>query len=178
MAHPAQIKFCESLKNKFPEYFKEKRVLDVGSLDINGNNRYLFDDCDYIGLDVVEGKNVDVVCIAHEYEDVDGFDVVLSTNALEHDMFYPLTLKKMVSLLKPNGLMFFSVANSWKEHGTERTSPENSGTSKMGSEWENYYKNLTSNDIKKSVDLECFEEYKMKVVNKDLRFWGIKKSKN
>ena len=173
MTHPAQIKFCNDIKKRFPEYFEKKRVLDVGSLDINGNNKYLFNDCEYIGLDVIEGKNVDVVSVAHKYKS-DEFDVVLSTNALEHDIFYKLTLQNMFSLLKPEGLMFFSVANSWKEHGTERTSPKNSGTSKMGIKWKNYYKNLTPNDIKNSLDLDYFKEYEMEIFKKDLIFWGIK----
>ena len=49
MAHPVQIVWCEKIKEDFPEYFRNKRVLDVGALDYNGNNRYLFEDCEYIG---------------------------------------------------------------------------------------------------------------------------------
>jgi hypothetical protein len=32
---------------------------------VNGNNRSLFEKCDYVGLDVIEGNNVDIVCVAH-----------------------------------------------------------------------------------------------------------------
>lgn len=173
MAHPIQKQWCENIRQKFPEYFKDKRVLDVGSLDVNGNNKYLFTNCEYVGLDVVPGKNVDVVCVAHEYES-DPFDVTLSTNALEHDMYYKLTLQNMFKLLKPGGLMFFSVAYSWPEHGTKRTSPQNSGTSRMGKKWENYYKNLKPKDIEESLNLKEFEKHKISIFNKDLRFWGIK----
>lgn len=52
MAHPEQVEFCTRIKNKFPDFFKNKNVLDVGSLDINGNNRYLFQNCSYTGVDV------------------------------------------------------------------------------------------------------------------------------
>lgn len=41
--HKEQINYCLSIKNKYPELFKGK-ILDCGSLDINGNNRYLFED--------------------------------------------------------------------------------------------------------------------------------------
>ena len=34
-------------------------------IDVNGNNRSLFEKCDYVGLDVIEGNNVDIVCVAH-----------------------------------------------------------------------------------------------------------------
>lgn len=180
MAHPVQQKFCMKIKEKFPNYFRNKQVLDIGSLDINGNNKYLFENCEYVGLDVVVGKNVDVVSVAHEYEALDeSFDVVLSTNALEHDMYYPLTLKKMVDLLKSKGLMFFSVACKWKEHGTLKRRPEHSGTTQKEEVWKNYYKNLNPEDIYKSIDLkEFFSKYDLRVNEKDLVFWGIKKGKS
>lgn len=173
--HPAQKQWCEELKRTFPHYFSDKKVLEVGSLDVNGNNRYLFENCEYTGVDVIAGKNVDIVCIAHEFNAQPcSFDVVFSTNALEHDMYYPLTLRKMVELLKPCGLMFFSVAHLWREHGTLRASPKDSGTSSMGKEWGNYYKNLTAVDIKSAVDLKIFEEFSLSMAGQDLRFWGLK----
>jgi len=177
MAHPAQQKFCKAVKEMFPDHFKEKSVIDIGSLDINGNNRYLFMNCDYIGLDIIKGKNVDVVSIAHEYNVEDGsFDVVLSTNAMEHDMYYSKTLQKMISLLKSNGLMFFSVASGWKEHGTVDTSPSQSATSQMDKTWASYYKNLQPDDIRNSINLDKeFIKYHLEVNGKDLQFWGIKK---
>ena len=68
MAHTNQILYCESVKTKYPQFFKNVKVLDIGSLDINGSNRYLFEDCDYLGIDVGEGRNVDLVCVGHEFE--------------------------------------------------------------------------------------------------------------
>jgi hypothetical protein len=60
VAHPEQQEYCKSVRNKFPEYFKNVLILDIGSLDINGNNRYLFDSSSvYIGVDVALGQNVD-----------------------------------------------------------------------------------------------------------------------
>ena len=52
MAHQSQVDYCLSVKSRFPGHFRRKSVLDAGSLDINGNNRYLFDDCQYVGIDV------------------------------------------------------------------------------------------------------------------------------
>jgi SAM-dependent methyltransferase len=175
MAHPAQQRWCEIVKEYHPGYFVNKRVLDVGSLDINGNNRHLFDDCEYMGLDVVPGANVHIVSIAHEYETVELFDVVLSTNALEHDMYWQKTLARMFNLLKPGGLMFFSVANSWFEHGTRMTTPSESGTSQMGKAWANYYRNLEPLDIETALNLDQFSRNNMSIFENDLRFWGIKK---
>jgi len=176
MAHPAQWLWCEQIKKDHPSYFRNKRVLDIGSLDINGNNRYLFAECEYIGLDVVSGPNVDVVSIAHMYKPSAPFDVVLSTNALEHDLYWQQTLDAMLTLLEPVGFLFFSVSASHNEHGTKRTSPSQSGTTQMGPEWENYYRNLNEIDISGALDLNQFYRYEISVFEKDLRFWGIKKA--
>ena len=48
MAHLQQRMFCSTVRSRFPEYFKETLVLDVGSLDVNGNNQFLFDRCCYL----------------------------------------------------------------------------------------------------------------------------------
>ena len=92
MAHLEQRVFLTGLKNKFPERFKNCNVLDVGSLDINGNNRYLFSEYKYIGVDVGPGKNVDVVSKGHEYNSEDLFDIVISSECFEHDMYYAETI--------------------------------------------------------------------------------------
>jgi predicted SAM-dependent methyltransferase len=176
MSHKTQINWCLKIKKEYSEYFYMKRVLDIGALDVNGNNRVLFKECDYVGLDVIKGKNVDVVCIAHEYKPEQLFDVVLSTNALEHDIYYKKTLKKMVEVLKPNGLMFISAPFIWHEHGTKKSKPHVSGTTQMNKEWANYYKNITIEDIIENLDLpNIFREFYIGIAGRDLRFWGIKK---
>jgi len=174
MAHPAQWLWCEQIKKDHPSFFRNKRVLDIGALDINGNNRYLFEDCEYIGLDVVSGPNVDVVSIAHLYMPSAPFDVVLSTNALEHDLYWRETLGAMLTFLKTGGLLFFSAASTWNEHGTKRTSSSHSGTSQMGPEWENYYQNLAKVDLYGNLDWNQFQRYEVSTFDRDLRFWGIK----
>jgi hypothetical protein len=163
------------LRRTYPSYFHKKRVLDIGSLDVNGSNRVLFRKCEYIGVDVIPGKGVDVVSIAHEYEPDKPFDVVLSTNALEHDIHYKKTLKKMIEVLNSGGLMFISAPYKWHVHGTKKVRPHSSGTSKMEGDWANYYKNLNIDDIIGNIDLELFKEFYIGIAGRDLRFWGFKK---
>ena len=179
MAHPAQTNFCKLIKNKFKDHFENKRVLDCGSLDINGNNKFLFDNCEYIGIDVWEGNNVDVVTTIHEYNEPDeSFDTIISTECFEHDKYYKQSLKNIVRLLKPGGLFLFTCATHGRiEHGTVRTSPMNSATSNIEG-WENYYKNLSQKDIEEVINVkDIFVEYQFKLNSSphDLYFWGIKK---
>ena len=61
MSHKEQIDFFLMLKQKFPQMFSEVDVLEIGSLDINGSIRGLFDAKTYIGVDLDNGPSVDVV---------------------------------------------------------------------------------------------------------------------
>src|SRR5574343_253554 len=151
MAHLEQRNFCIKVKEQFPEFFKNKRVLDIGSLDINGSNRDLFEDCDYIGLDVGEGKNVDVVSVGHLYDAPDNFfDTIISTEVFEHDMFYSETITNIIRMLKPGGLFVFTCAAPGRpEHGTRRCGEECAPLLiQISEQWADYYKNLDENDIK------------------------------
>ena len=178
MAHRQQINFCLSVKNRFPDKFKRKAVLDVGSLDINGNNRYLFSDSSYVGVDLAPGRNVDMVCRGHELKLPDAmFDVVISTECFEHDMYWELTLNNCARLLKPGGLFLFSCATTGRpEHGTRRTTPKDAPL--LPGVWADYYMNLTEADILRAVRVdEVFELYAFEIGYEtcDLYFWGVKK---
>ena len=180
MAHREQIQFCTKIRNKYPSMFKNKNVLDVGSLDINGNNRYLFENCNYVGIDVGQGKNVDIVCKAHEYNMPDNsYDLIVSTECLEHDMHYSQTLKNCARLLKKDGLFLMTCATTGRrEHGTRRTSPQDAPLLSQHDEWQDYYKNLTEEDIRESINIDLiFSEYQFEVnsISCDLYFYGVKK---
>lgn len=176
MAHVEQAQFCESVKRRFPTKFTNVSVLDIGSLDINGNNRYLFENYSYVGVDLGEGRNVDVICRGHEYDSPTQFDVVISTECFEHDEFYALTIRNMYRLLKSGGMFLFSCATEGRpEHGTRRTSPNDAP---FIAELNDYYKNLTEKDIREVMDFDVnFSEYEFssRVNPCDLYFWGIKK---
>ena len=180
MSHIEQVQYCESVRNRFPWFFTApSRILDVGALDVNGNNRYLFPGCDYIGLDVGEGPNVDVVCIGHEYAEPDGsFDVVMSTNAFEHDMYFNFTLKNMVRLLRPDGLMFWTCKTTGcTEHGTARTDDSSPLTCQIEG-WKDYYGNVSKQMAIDAVNPdEFFANYEWGYNRSgDIVFCGLKNS--
>jgi SAM-dependent methyltransferase len=175
MAHREQREWCELVKYAHDEFFVGTNVLDIGSLDINGNNRYLFEQCNYTGIDIGEGKNVDIVCSGHLFKSNDLFDVVISTECFEHDEYLEQTLKNVINnLLKDGGLFLFSCAAPGRpEHGTKRTSPKDSPFTN------DYYRNLSEADIRSVLNCdEIFSNYKFKTRTdfpQDLYFYGIKK---
>jgi SAM-dependent methyltransferase len=179
MSHPQQREFFTQIKAKFPNRFKNCSVLDIGSLDINGNNRFLFEDCSYIGVDIGPGKNVDIISKGHEYDPVERFDVVISSECFEHDMHYADTIKNAIRLTKPNGMFLFTCASTGRpEHGTRRTSPNSSPYTSNTEGWMDYYKNLTEKDIREVIKVESvFTDHYFEYKNPpcDLYFWGIKK---
>lgn len=154
--HDQAVHFMQWAKSVLGEYFKNKRVLDVGSGDINGNNRYLFTNCLYEGNDVTISENATIVSKTKDLDIKDStFDTIVSTECFEHDPEYEQSLQKIYRLLKPGGLLCFTCASTYRpEHGTRRTTPGNSfGTIGDLHDMIDYYKNLTESDIHKVLDL-------------------------
>ena len=139
MAHPEQHNFFLKVREKFPNKFKNVNVLDFGSLDVNGSLKDLFEDSKYIGIDIHEGKNVDVISKAHEFKIDTLADTVVSGEMLEHDEYWMESLLNMYNCLKEGGLMVVSAAGDNRlEHGTG-----NAGDPWIWGTSPNYYKNIT-----------------------------------
>lgn len=94
-----------------------KRTLEVGSLDVNGSVRPLFRGT-YVGVDMRAGPGVDVVATADALPFVDAsFDVVVSTEMLEHDPAPWLSLPEMGRVLRAGGhLILTTRGNGFGEH--------------------------------------------------------------
>ena len=182
--HPEARDFTLFVKQIMTTYFIGKKVLDVGSGDINGNNRFLFQSCDYDGNDVIEAKNVTIVSKTKDLPFMDNtFDTIISTECFEHDPEYKASFLKIYDMLKPDGLFCFSCASTHRpEHGTRRTSPADSyGTIGNLSDMSDYYKNLSEIDLNEVLPLNTlfsvWDTY-YNYYTKDLYFVGIKKGKS
>ena len=118
--HPAVIVYVREVKEKYPEHFAGRVVLEFGSKNINGTPREEFTDCDYIGLNRDKGKDVDVVCRMHEYEPGFEFGTIISTSTLEHDKYADLSMQRCWDLLAPGGLLIVTtVVPDWPPHNNE-----------------------------------------------------------
>jgi len=179
--HTQARDFTVFVKNIFPDLFTNKRVLDVGSGDINGNNRFLFENCEYDGNDVIQANNVTIVSKTKDLPFADNlFDTIISTECFEHDPEYKQSFLKIYDMLKPDGLFCFTCASTGRnEHGTRRTSPNDSyGTIGNLEDMSDYYKNLTEIDLNEVLPLNnlftVWDTY-YNSETKDLYFVGIKK---
>lgn len=89
------------------ENLLDAKTLDVGSLDINGSLRPIFKD--YTGMDMREGKNVDVVANGHEIPFGENtFDCVVCAETLEHDDFPQKTIDEIHRVIKPGGWLILA----------------------------------------------------------------------
>lgn len=147
MAHRQQFVFVNGVKQFLPQFFSGQKVLEIGSLNLNGSVRQFFENCEYVGLDVGPGRDVDVVCPGQHYGgQAESFDVIISCEAMEHNPDWRTTWLNMLRMLKPGGLMLMTCATvGRRQHGTEEFLPQDSPlTVDMK---QNYYRNLVAEDF-------------------------------
>jgi SAM-dependent methyltransferase len=177
MAHPQQAEFISTIREFYPHAFNGARVLEVGSLDINGSVRELFSNCDYTGADLQLGPGVDLACQGQLLEFASGtFDTAISAECLEHNPYWRETVGNMLRMTRSDGLVLISCATTGRmEHGTSRTNPEASPFT-TAARWD-YYRNLTARDIEAALNLPGWLSDWGSWVNhitKDLYFVGIR----
>jgi SAM-dependent methyltransferase len=178
MAHAEQLQFVKSVLFFTTPSFKQKKVIEIGSYDVNGTVRNLFSGTEYFGVDLVEGPGVDLVCEGGKVDyESNTFDISISCECFEHNPYWVATFSNMHRLTKEGGLVMITVATTGREeHGTLRTSPVASpGTQSL--KWD-YYKNLTEQDFHNQSEMKKMYENYLFISNNfscDLYFLGIKK---
>lgn len=103
-------KYCTTLNSS-------SRILDIGSYDLNGTLKPIFKDHMYIGVDMIEGPNVNVVCTNDDIPFKDRFfDVIVTSSCFEHDSFFWLTFLEMCRLLKDGGYIYINAPSGGPYH--------------------------------------------------------------
>jgi len=171
MSHHDQMSFVQGVQGFFPDAFTNKKVLEIGSLNINGSVRQFFTNCEYLGVDLGEGKDVDMICKGHELPFPNlFFDTVISCECLEHDEHWKKTFLKMCELCKD--LVVMTCATTGRpEHGTTATNAD------VAPFTNNYYKNLSIHDFVNNFDFHNIFKHFGFAVNADshdIYFWGKK----
>ncbi|MEW6118091.1 MAG: class I SAM-dependent methyltransferase [Nitrospirota bacterium] len=102
------------VKNLTKEEIQGKRVLEIGSYDANGSLRpvlEIWQPAEYIGADIEKGPGVDVIC---NVEDIikefgkESFDVVISTEVIEHVRDWRKALSNIKNICKPDGIILIT----------------------------------------------------------------------
>ena len=110
--------------NLQPDEMIGRAVLEVGSLDVNGSVRSIVtvhQPARYVGVDLQEGPGVDAVCDATELVSRFGensFDLVLSTEMLEHVRDWRVVVSQIKRVLKPGGVLLVTTrSRGFPYHG-------------------------------------------------------------
>ncbi len=97
-----------------PAWVKGRRVLEVGACNVNGSLRAHIEamgPAEYIGVDMQPGEGVDEICYAESllgHFGPEAFDLVLSTEMLEHARQWRAAVHNMKGVLRPGGLLLLT----------------------------------------------------------------------
>lgn len=121
--HESSHSKMEWFKNNYLDVSNNLKILDVGSLDNVGDYNYrdIFDETnwDYVGLDIVEGNNVDfVITDIYNWFEIDdnSYDVIISGQFFEHLKYFWLTFSQIERVLKPGGYICIIVPSNGPKH--------------------------------------------------------------
>jgi len=109
MCSPSVLRFAATAL-KEPDV-RGRTVLEVGSLDVNGTVKPILEalhPASYTGIDLQAGPGVDVVCDATEILARFGretFDIVISTEVLEHVRDWRTVVRNLKLALKSGGVL-------------------------------------------------------------------------
>lgn len=112
------------MKNLKKEEIEGKRIIEVGSRDVNGSLRPLIESYrpnEYIGADITKGSGVDIICDIKDLISRFGeksFDVIISTELLEHVKDWKLAIHNIKSVCRINGIILLTTRSyGFKYHG-------------------------------------------------------------
>lgn len=110
--HPAAYDWIYRHHSMLRRKYRGAKILEIGSLNVNGEIRPIFSWASaYVGLDQQAGPNVDVVADATlwDYPDKE-FNIVISTEMLEHCRDWPKVVDEIHHTLIPGGVFIQTCA--------------------------------------------------------------------
>lgn len=105
--HPDAFSYVATIKSTIPD---PKRVVEFGSFDVNGSVRELFPDADWYGIDTRPGKGVDLVADVRDWDGGERYDLVVSTEMMEHCESPWRVIDAAYWALKPGGYLVATMA--------------------------------------------------------------------
>lgn len=117
--HPSAYMFATQFYNTYCRGLVDNAtVVDFGAYDVNGTLKPIFAKHNYIGIDMSEGPNVDIVCDNSKtpFEN-NTIDVVVSSSCFEHDECFWETFLEMCRIIKEGGYIYINAPSAGDYHG-------------------------------------------------------------
>jgi SAM-dependent methyltransferase len=110
--------------NLSQEEVKGKRIIEIGSYNVNGSLRPIIESwgpAEYLGVDIERGPGVDIICNAEELFrifDKNSFDILISTELLEHVRNWRKVISNIKNISKPSGTILITTrSEGFPYHG-------------------------------------------------------------
>lgn len=147
--HAEAYEFCRYAAGKIGRYIdmSEASMLDVGGRNVNGSVHELFPVYSVTTTDIIEGEGVDFV-VDFSIKDIpkylswgSKFDIVISTEVLEHAPDWRNIVENMIESTKPGGWVVITCATTGR--------PPHSAIDGhfLTDEDEEFYANVTDHDL-------------------------------
>lgn len=117
--HPTAMDHAKLFFDTYAQASGSLTIIDLGAQDFNGSLRSVAPaDCNYIGVDFMAGKGVDVIITdsAHLPFDTDSIDICVSSSCFEHAEFFWLSFLEIMRVLKPGGLFYLNAPSNAMFH--------------------------------------------------------------
>lgn len=121
--HKSSVDKMQSFKDKYlhDRQSEKLNILDLGSQNIGGSYRHIFDmpNWNYFGVDLESGENVDIILRnSYQWDEIqsDSVDVLISGQTLEHIEFFWITILEISRVLKVGGMCCLIAPSSGYEH--------------------------------------------------------------
>ena len=143
-------------------------ILEIGSFNINGGVRDIFKPFakTYTGIDVQEGKDVDIVADGATYTNKDSYDIIVTAETFEHTPDWKKIIARSYLNLRLGGMFIATMAG-------EGRPPHSALDTGEIREWE-HYSNIGYWELAQCLKQCGFEVVSTIINNTDLYCMAIK----
>jgi glycosyltransferase involved in cell wall biosynthesis/SAM-dependent methyltransferase len=119
--HQSALKYGKLFFEKYLQdrFSEQLLIVDVGAQDVNGSlKQYSPASANYVGIDFVEGKGVDIV-ITDPYNlpfKTGTVDAVVCSSVFEHSEFFWLLFQECLRITKPDGVVYINAPSNGMVH--------------------------------------------------------------
>lgn len=137
-------------------------VLELGGRNVNGTTRPLFPSASrYVSVDINAGPDVDVVADAAEVDLGEQFDVVVSTELMEHTPRGAEIVANAAAHLVPGGMFVATMAGPGRaEHGAGGEPSPPPGE---------FYRNVSPDELTEWLTAAGFDRFEVDQLGTDVR---------